>query len=54
MKNRDKNSYEPLETKKYKKKYIERIVEEKEAEEAIKDYIGEEEYEDSSNVRRAN
>lgn len=42
MKNRKKSSHENLENKSYKKKYLVRIVETKEAEEEIKQYDREE------------
>lgn len=38
MKKDDKNSYEPEAKRHYKKKYIERKVEEKEADDQIKEY----------------
>jgi hypothetical protein len=42
VKNREKNSYEPLDKKTYKKKYIVRKYEEKERKQEIKEYIDDE------------
>lgn len=56
MKNNDKNLYEPVDKKAYKKKYLLRKEQEIEAEKEIKEYSPEEEeeIEDRPSIRNPN